>query len=94
MNDLRVLGICAEECFEDFTPTEDTIKVAFFSNFEEGMSKADEEFHLLRFVPSKGCWMAKEGFPGGFQNLKPGYHINHIKVTNHRRLGIFKLRLI
>ena len=94
VNDLRVLGIYAEECFEDFTPTEDTIKVAFYSNFEEGMPEAEKEFHFLRFVPSKKRWMGKEGFPGDFQKLLRGCHINNITVIDQKRIGIFKLRLI
>jgi len=94
INDLNVLGISVEECFEDFTPPEDTIKIAFFSNFEEGISKAEEEFHFLRFVPSKNRWMGKEGFQGGFQNLKRGASIEKIGVIDQKRIGIFKLRLI
>lgn len=94
INDLRVLGILAEECFEDPFITEDTIKIAFFSNFEEGMSEMKEEFHFLRFVPSRNRWMGKAGFPGGFQKLKRGYSINQINVIGQKRIGIFKLTLI
>lgn len=94
LNDLRVLGIYAEECSEDFIPTEDTIKVAFYSNFEEGMSRSEEQFHFFRYVPSKRRWMGKEGFPGGFQKNPRDCNINRINVTEQKRLGIFKLSLI
>lgn len=94
INDLRVLGILAEECFEDPTITGDTIKIAFFSNYEDGMSEMKEEFHFLRYVPSKNRWMGKAGFPGGFQKLKRGYSIEQINVIDQKRIGIFKLTLI
>ena len=94
LNDLKVLGIHAEECSEDFIPTEDTIKVAFYSNFEEGMSRSEEQFHFFRYIPSKRRWMGKGGFPGGFQKNPRDCHINRINVTEQKRLGIFKLRLI
>lgn len=94
VNDLRVLGIYAEECSKDFIPDKNTLKVAFFSNFEEGMQKADQEFHFLRFVPSEKRWMGKEGFTYGLQNLKRGCDIEQINVINQKRMGIFKLRLI
>lgn len=94
INDLRVLGILAIECLEDPSITEDTIKIAFFSNFEEGMSEMKEEFHFLRFVPSKNRWMGKAGFPGGFQKLRRGCSIDQINVIDQKRIGIFKLTLI
>lgn len=94
VNDLRVLGILAEECSKNFTPDEATLKIAFFSNFKEGIPKEDEEFHFLRFVASEKCWMGKEGFPGGFQNLGRGCCIEKINVTNQKLIGVFKLRLI
>ena len=58
------------------------------------MPEAEQEFHFLRFVPSKKRWMGKEGFPGGFQKLLRGCHINSITVIDQKRIGIFKLRLI
>ena len=94
VNDLRVLGIFAEECSKDFIPDEHTLKIAFFSNFKEGMPKVYEEFHFLRFVTSEKCWMGKDGFPGGLQKLGPGCDIKKINVTNQKLIGIFKLRLI
>lgn len=94
INDLRVLGILPEECFEAPSITEDTIEIAFFSNFEEGMSETEEEFHFLRFVPSRNQWMGKAGFPGEFQKIKRGYSIDEINVIDQKRIGIFKLTLI
>lgn len=94
INDLKVLGISAEECFEDFLVTGEEIKIAFYSNFEEGISEEEEEFHFLRFIPSKNYWMGKEGFPGGFQKLKRGCSIEEIEVIDQKRIGLFRLRLI
>lgn len=94
INDLNVLGISAEERFDDFTVTGEDIKVAFYSNFEEGISKEEEEFHFLRFIPSKNYWMGKEGFPGGFQKLKCGNSIEEIEVIDQKRIGLYRLRLI
>lgn len=94
INDLRILGILAEECFEDFIPSKDTIKIAFFSNFEEGMTEEDEEFHFLRFIPLQNRWMGKEGFSGGFQKIERGISIYKINVIGQKRLGIFKLKQI
>lgn len=94
INDLNVLGISAEECFDDFTVTGDDIKIAFYSNFEEGLPKEEEEFHFLRFIPSKNYWMGKEGFPGGYQKLKRGSSIEEIEVIDQKRIGLYRLRLI
>lgn len=93
VRDLQVLGILAEECLEDYPVKGDTIKVAFFSNFEEGMSKTKEQFHFLRFVPSKNRWMGKAGFSGGIQKLKRGYSIDEITVIDQNRIGIYQLKL-
>ena len=94
INDLRVLGIRAEECLEEPCITADTILIAFFSNFEEGMDERKKEFHFLRFVSSKNQWMGKAGFPGGFQEIEAKYSIDKINVYNQKKIGIFKLTLI
>lgn len=94
INDLRVLGILAEECEADAEIDKEQIKIAFFSNFEEGMPKAEEEFHFLRFVPTENRWMGKEGYPGNLQRIRRGCSIEQINVVGQRRIGIFKLTLI
>ena len=95
INDLRVLGISAQECFEDVTTiTEDSMIIAFFSNFEEGISVADLEFHFLRFIPYQNRWMGKEGFHGELQKIKQGYPIEQVNVIDQKRIGIFRLKLI
>jgi hypothetical protein len=94
INDLRVLEIRAEECFEEQCITENTILIAFFSNFEEGMDRSKEEFHFLRYVPAKRRWLGKAGFIGGFQKFKRNCSIDNIEIIDQKRIGIFKLTLL
>lgn len=93
-NDLKVLGIHAEECAVDFIPTKTTLKIAFYSNYTNNMEQKNVDFHFLRFFPNKNQWIGKEGFTGTFQKMKRGYHIDQIKVVNQERIGIYKLSLI
>ena len=96
INDLDVLVIKAEETSEDYLPSildRKTILIAFYSNYISGMFRKHEQFHFLRYIPHKGEWMGKEGFPGGFQNLGHGTKIGTVNVINQNRIGIFKLQL-
>lgn len=96
LNDLDTLGITAEEVTSSYTPSifdRKSVLIAFYSNYIPGMFRKHEEFHFLRYVPSRKEWMGKEGYPGGFQHIGRGVSIDAVNVINQNLIGIFKLQL-
>lgn len=96
LNDLDTLGITAEEVPSSYTPSifdRKSVLIAFYSNYIPGMFRKHEEFHFLRYVPSRKEWMGKEGYPGGFQHIGRGISIDAVNVINQNLIGIFKLQL-